>query len=337
MVEQMNDLIAMILSVFFGFFPMLLFAYMVYWTDRFEREPGILLVGVFLWGAIVAAGASFIVNTALGLGIYSLTTSDAVTNLTTGTLVAPFVEEISKGLAVLIVFLALRSEFDSILDGIVYAAIAALGFAATENIYYIYNYGYLEEGYSGLIWLTFVRVILVGWQHPFYTSFTGIGLAIARLNQKAWIKTAAPLIGFSLAFLTHGMHNLLAQFIQSIGRLAFATLLDWSGWAFMFFFMLWALFREQKWLHTYLREEVSLGTISSEQYQTACSARRQFLARANALLGGAYRSTHRFYLTAAELAYKKHQFLTMGEEGGNSQIIHKVRADLKNLSAKALV
>ena len=149
----MDSTLAVLLSVFFGFVPMFFFAYLVYWTDRYEREPLFLLGGVFLWGAIVAAGAAFLVNTILGLGIYTITASEAITDLTTGTMVAPLVEESLKGFAVLIVFLVFHKEFDSILDGIIYASIAALGFAATENVYYIYNYGYAESGFSCVLFL----------------------------------------------------------------------------------------------------------------------------------------------------------------------------------------
>ena len=58
-----------------------------------------------------------------------------------------------------------------------YAGITALGFAATENFFYIYTYGYREQGLAGILSLFLIRVILVGWQHPFFTMFTGIGLA----------------------------------------------------------------------------------------------------------------------------------------------------------------
>lgn len=332
----MDDSLALGLSVISGFAPMFFFAYLVYWTDRFEREPLFLLVGVFLWGAVVAAGAAFIINTVLGFGIYTLTASEELTDLTTGTLVAPFVEEALKGFAVLIVFFVFRKEFDSILDGIVYAGIAALGFAATENVYYIYNYGYSESGLSGLIWLVFVRVILVGWQHPFYTSFTGIGLAFARLSKSTWIKAFAPLVGISLAIFTHSFHNLLAHFIKGLDGLAFSTLIDWSGWSIMLLFFLWALVREQKWLATHLREEVDLGTITAAQYLVSCSGFRQFRTRFHALLSGQYHTTHRFYLLTAELAYKKQQFATLGDEGGNTQIITQLRSDLTQLSTQAL-
>ena len=113
------------------------------------------------------------------------------------------------GLAVLLVFLFFRTEFDSILDGIVYAGVVALGFAATENTIYIWR-GYNAGGWQGLFQLVFIRVILVGWQHPVYTAFTGIGLAFARMNRSVLVKFFAPIIGFSLAMLTHSLHNTLA-------------------------------------------------------------------------------------------------------------------------------
>ena len=50
------------------------------------------------------------------------------------------------------------------LDGIVYAAITAMVFAATENVLYIYRNGYLENGWIGFWALVFIRVMLVGWR-----------------------------------------------------------------------------------------------------------------------------------------------------------------------------
>lgn len=129
---------------------MFFFAWFVYWLDRYEKEPGAMLVGVFLWGAVVAAGAAFLVNTVLGLSVFLVTNSELFTDLTTGTFIAPIIEESVKGLAVLAVFLFFRNEFDSVLDGIVYAGITALGFAATENSFYIFQYGYQENGFQGL-------------------------------------------------------------------------------------------------------------------------------------------------------------------------------------------
>jgi RsiW-degrading membrane proteinase PrsW (M82 family) len=321
-----------LLSLFFGLVPMLVFAWFVYWLDRYEKEPKVLLGGVFIWGAVVAAGGAFLINTILGLGIYMFTGSETATDLTTGSLIAPIVEESLKGFAVLMVSFIFRREFDSILDGIIYAAIVALGFAATENIYYIYQYGYAENGYQGLLWLVFVRVILVGWQHPFYTAFTGIGLAIARLSRNTLVKITAPFLGWSAAVFTHSIHNTLASLLSGTGGLLVGTIVDWSGWFFMLLVIVWAVFSEKRSITRQLSEEVRLGLITSEQYRIACSAWAQNIARLNALTSGGYAKTNRFYQACAELAHKKQQREKLGEEGGNTIIIERLRAELASLA-----
>lgn len=323
------------LSLLFGFLPMFLYAGFVYWLDRYEKEPKALLGGVFIWGAIVAAGGAFFINTLLGLGIYLFSSSETFTELTTSVIIAPIVEETLKGLAVLVVYLVFTSEFDSILDGIIYAAIAALGFAATENVYYIYNLGFVKGQYDGLLAMTFVRVILVGWQHPFYTAFTGIGLAIMRMNRDPKYKIAAPVLGWCIAIFLHSLHNILAHLLSGISGLLVGTVVDWSGWLFVFFVAILALRNEQANLAVQLKEEVTIGTISPEQYQTACSAWAQSQAGVRAMLSGRYRTTRRFYQTAAELAHKKRQLSLMGNENGNSQMIERLRQALIDLSPVA--
>ncbi len=323
-------------SLFFGFAPMFLFAYILYWTDRYEREPKILLGAIFFWGVAIAAGGAFLVNTALGMGVYIFTNSEAATDFTTATLIAPIVEESLKGLAVLIVFLVFRKEFDSILDGIVYAGVVALGFAATENTHYIYNMGYLDGGWEGLWYLVFVRVILVGWQHPFYTAFTGIGLATARMSRSGLVKFLAPSIGFSIAMFTHAFHNGLASTLSGLGGLAFGSFLDWTGWFFMFIFILWAVSKDRKLLKLHLQEEYKLELITAAQYHTAVSAGKQTSARMRSLSSGRYKATKRFYQVCGELAHKKEQYHKLGDEKNNGEVIQKYRAELAVLKDKAL-
>jgi RsiW-degrading membrane proteinase PrsW (M82 family) len=323
------------LSFVFGFLPMLLYAGLVYWLDRFEKEPKALLGGVFTWGAIVAAGGAFFINTVLGVGIYLFSRSETVTELTTHVFIAPFVEETLKGVAVLVVFLIFMPEFDSILDGIIYSAVTALGFAATENVYYIYRLGFVEAQYEGLLAMAFIRTILVGWQHPFYTAFTGIGLAITRMNRNTRIKIAAPLAGWCLAISLHSLHNILASLLSGIPGLIIGAMADWTGWIFMLAVAVLALRNEQMNIAVQLKEEVTLGTISAAQYQIACSTLAQSRAGISAMLSGSYQDTRRFYQTAAELAHKKRQLNQMGEENGNSQIIKQLRQDLADLSPVA--
>jgi len=322
----------LVVSGLIGLSTALLFAYVLYWLDRYEKEPLLLLGGVFLWGAIVAAGSAFLINTILGMGIYIFTGSNIATTLATGSLVAPFVEEILKGLAVLGIFLVFRREFDSVLDGIIYSGIAALGFAATENVYYIYTYGFQLGGWNGLLLLTFIRVILVGWQHPFYTAFFGIGLALARLNRSWFVKILAPLLGLSLAVFTHAFHNTAASILSGIARLVVGTFFDWTGWLFMLAVIIWAIWCEQQNLKNYLAAEVQAGNISPFHFHTASSGWLQMRARITAIFTGRYVKTVRFYQVCGEYANKCKQYASLGDEGGNLTIIQQLRAELIRLA-----
>ena len=321
---------AVIATLFFGFAPMFFFACILYWLDCYEKEPILLLGAVFLWGMIVAAGGAYILNTSFGVAVFILTGSESASDLVMGSISAPLVEEGLKGMAVLLVFLIFYREFDSILDGIIYAGVAALGFAATENSISIWR-GFESDGWAGLLQLTFLRVVIVGWQHPFYTSFTGIGLATARMSRSMLVKIFAPLTGLGIAMLTHSVHNTLASFAD--GLTCFVGLfLDWSGVLFMFGVILAAIWMEQRNLINHLREEVELGVISAAQYRTACSAWAQSVARLIGLLSGHYRATSRFYQTCAELAHKKEQLRKLGRGDGGALYIQKYRAELARLA-----
>jgi RsiW-degrading membrane proteinase PrsW (M82 family) len=321
-------------SFFFGFAPMFLFAAFVNWLDRFEKEPKLLLGAAFMWGVIIAGGGAYILNTAFGIGIYALTGSVGVAEFGTTSIVAPIIEEGLKGLAVLIVFLMFRKEFDSILDGVVYAGITAMGFAAIENVLYIYRNGYQEAGWEGFWTLVVIRVILVGWMHPFFTAFTGIGLAVARMSRNTLLKILAVPGGFSLAVLTHAFHNTFSGLIGGFEGLIVGTLVDYVGYALMLGFIIWMIVNERNILKRNLHEEVTNGLISPGQYKRAISF-SQTNAHLAALTSGTYRSTSRFYRVCGELAHKKEQLYKIGDESGNTKIIEQLRTELMQLGPQA--
>jgi len=59
------------------------------------------------------------------------------------------------------------------------------------------------------------------------------------------------------------------------------------------------------------------------------------LARFTAIYSGNHRKTRRFYQTCGELAHKKHQYATLGDERGNQAIIETLRSELAQLSPTA--
>jgi protease PrsW len=321
-------------ALFFGFVPMFMFAAFVNWLDRYEKEPKLLLGAAFLWGVIIAGGGAYILNTAFGIGIYALTGSEGAAEFGTTSIVAPIIEESLKGLAVLAVFLMFRKEFDSVLDGIVYAAVTAMGFAAIENVLYIYRNGYLEGGWEGFWILVIIRVILVGWMHPFFTAFTGIGLAIARMTRNVFVKIIAVPTGYAIAVVAHAFHNTFSGLIGGVEGLLAGTFVDYLGYAVMLIFVIWMVLYERNILKRHLHEEVTNGLISQKQYASATSF-FQTNAHLSALTSGTFRSTARFYQVCGELAHKKEQLTKLGDESGNTMIIEKLRAELTQLGPQA--
>jgi len=293
-----------------------------------------LLGAAFLWGVIVAGGGAYVLTPVFGIGLYVLTGSEGAAEFGTTSIIAPIIEEGLKGLAVLAVFYMFRSEFDSILDGIVYASITAMGFAAIENVLYIYRNGFLENGWEGFWTLVVIRVVLVGWMHPFFTAFTGIGIAIARMSRNMLVKIIAVPAGYTVAVLTHAFHNTFSSLIGGAGGFFVGLLADYLGYAIMLAFIIWMIFHERNLLKKNLRDEVTNGSISQRQYDTAISF-FQTNAHLNALTSGSFGSTRRFYQVLGELAHKKEQLTRVGDERGNTRIIEQLRGELVQLAPMA--
>jgi RsiW-degrading membrane proteinase PrsW (M82 family) len=300
-----------VLSVLFGIFPMAIYAAILTLFDRYEKEPPLLMLGVFLWGLIVAAGSALIFNTIFGISLILVSGSEGLANVGTAVISAPVVEETVKGLAVLAVFLYFRHEFDSVLDGVIYGSLVGFGFAAAENINYIFT-GFMEGGFGGLAFLVFVRAILIAFLHATLTSFTGIGLAIGRLSTGA-MRFVAPVGGFLLAIFAHAFHNLLASLGDPLICL-FGSAIDWLGFLGMFAFILFLVYREGRVMREHLLEEVNLGHLTADQYKSASSVGGQVAARWGAVSGGRWREASRFYDLLGELAFKKYQLARLGPD-----------------------
>ncbi len=331
----MGGLLALVVAFVLSFGFGLLYVILLYWMDRFEKEPKLLVTAVFLWGALVATIGAVIIELVFDVGFAIVSPSELIRGLLGASIGAPLAEEALKSLAVLLVFLLFRKEFDSILDGIIYAGVVALGFAATENVLYLLG-NYVENGWGGLFVLFFIRIILGGWAHPLYTSFCGMGLAMARMSRNIAVRILAPLAGLAVGMFLHGLNNGILVVGNSLGALGTVTVIEWGGWVFVFAVMLWAQRRESQWAKKYLLEELQHNDISAAQYATAASAWKQFWLGAQALFSGRYRATSRFYQVCGELVHKKHQVATLGDEGGYTAIIQKLRDELAHLAPVAL-
>lgn len=173
----------------------------VRWIDRWEPEPISIQTAAFLWGAGVATVVSLVLNTSSSLVVAFLTGSSVGVESFGQVVSAPIVEEATKGLGVLIIFLIWRRSFNGPVDGIVYAMVVATGFAFAENILYFARF------YDSLVETFFLRAVMSPFAHPTFTAFTGLAIgASARMRSSlAWVWTTP--VGLVCAIILHALWN----------------------------------------------------------------------------------------------------------------------------------
>jgi RsiW-degrading membrane proteinase PrsW (M82 family) len=235
---------------------------------------------------------------------------ESAADLISSSLFAPMIEELAKGIAVLIIFLLSRKEFDGILDGIIYGATIGFGFAMTENLFYFVD-SFAEGGVEGLTTVILMRSVVFGLNHALFTSVLGASLGYARKARSGLLRWVAPVFGLLGAMLLHGIHNLFASLSgEMCFGLVISAISDWGGVLVILVVMWLAARQEKSWITTSLRPEVDNGLISQADYDMICSYRRRQAALWRARLNldrGEARRVDLLTTLATELAFKIHQ------------------------------
>ncbi|MBO0907399.1 PrsW family intramembrane metalloprotease [Arthrobacter sunyaminii] len=149
------------------------------WVDRWEPEPRSALLFAFLWGAGVSVGIALLAGPYVARLFYALLPGFAP-EFIGPVLEAPVVEEIAKGLGVLILVFVRRSHFDGPVDGVVYAGTVAAGFAFTENILYFGSALITSGEFGAQLGFVFVlRGLFSPFAHVLFTSAIGLALGFA--------------------------------------------------------------------------------------------------------------------------------------------------------------
>jgi len=128
------------------------------------------------------------------------------------------VEELAKLIAV---WLAIyRSpDFREPLDGIIYAATAAIGFACVENIVYL---GYLGPG------IIVSRALFATPAHVMFSSMWGYSLGLARFRREGEFLTVFK--GLAISAVLHGMYNFLVALHPRTAMFSLLPLMIFMGW-----------------------------------------------------------------------------------------------------------
>jgi RsiW-degrading membrane proteinase PrsW (M82 family) len=279
------------------------------WLDRYEPEPRRLLLLGLLWGAFAATFGALVVQ---GIGGLFAGVNDEVSLA----VLAPVTEEASKGLFLLLLLWWRRAELDGILDGIVYAGMAGIGFAFTENILYLaasFN-GTDGMGPGGLVGLTttfVVRCLFSPFAHPLFTAFTGIGVGIAVTTRRPVLRWLAPVLGYCCAVLAHATWNgsTIFGFEGFIGAYLLIMLPAFIG---LIWLGIWARRSERRMLSAALSDAAARGLFPATDigWVVDLRARRQARLYARQLGGEPAEEAMRDYQQAAvELGFLHSRYL----------------------------
>ena len=187
--------------------PVAFWLWYFYKKDRIEPEPKRLIVKTFFWGMVSVLPAI----------ILEIPFRGPV--LIMGA--APVIEEVAKFLAVYLIVYR-DKEFDEPMDGIVYAAAAALGFASVENVLYLLRINAQTPAASGpefffstLFTVFTVRALLTVPGHVIFSLMWGEALGIAKFARP---ERRAALIrnGLLLAIGVHAAFNFLVTAVPTV-------------------------------------------------------------------------------------------------------------------------
>ncbi len=325
--EEVN---AMLVGAAFALPPLVIYLWVPWIVDRYDPEPWWCLLLALSWGGIAACGFSALINTAVHI-TGSVVGGAAFGDVLGACVSAPIVEEFFKGLAVFGMFFFMRRQFDGVVDGVIYATFAALGFAAVENIIYYSNAAREEAvlGHAGVLAGTVVvRGILGPWGHPLYTSMTGLGFGIARETNKTWLKWLAPLGGYLFAAFLHSTWNTAATLSN---QLVLLMLPLWFLFVLAFFILvIWLVKRKGKIIRDHLRDEVLMGNLTPWELALITSPIGRIKATFN--YGGS--AGRKFIDAAARLALSKWHTgrATMGRKMTvSADMIYPLRQDIFRL------
>jgi protease PrsW len=298
------------------------------WLDRYDPEPPGKLIFAFVWGAVIAVFISAIANSFVEFAFgepWAVIVS------------APIVEEGAKGLCVLIVVLFFRDDFDSVVDGIVYAGVVALGFATVENIEY-YGRSLISGGAGGLVGTLFLRGVLSPYAHVLFTCMTGIGFGIGRETHNKALKVAAPVIGYSIAVFLHALWNSLATLKG--GRFFFIGYFLIEAPIFFAFLgvIIYLVHREGRILKQALAMEVKRGLITQNHLDIAISVfRRSGWVAAAIGNGGLFSARRQFLRSVAKLGlchWHVQRAAQAGTETASFPLINQFQAEVFSLRDK---
>lgn len=273
--------------------------------DRYEPEPWTFLLASVGLGALAAPTLSMALLALLGLP----TTLPG--ELAQGGPEPAIVEQLVKGLLLLVLIHFIRDELDDVVDGVVYGAALGAGFAATQSFLFALTPQRLDAGST-------IQLLIAGLNQAFYGAVFGaiVWFAQSQAGRGRYLIVVG--LGLATAALLDALHDSLPfvlarilhrpEAVASVMVRALSTGVNLLGLLALAAIVVSAWNRERRIIRAELEDEVGSGVVGPTDVDTLASQRRRLAEQVRAWGAGglaALGATRRLHTVEAELAFHK--------------------------------
>ena len=197
--------------------PAIFFMIYIYRNDDKEKEPPLLLLKCIIGGLLSVPIAIILEMIAEAVVIYLLENVVSATRVNYSILTAIFVGLIEEGAKFFFLYKFTWKDkaFNYRFDGIVYAVFVSLGFAALENVFYVFNYG------TGV---ALQRALLTIPGHMSFAVYMGLYYGHAKVSEAVNNPDAKSLnlkAAYAFAVLLHTIFDATLMVESDIGLIIF--------------------------------------------------------------------------------------------------------------------
>jgi uncharacterized membrane protein YbhN (UPF0104 family) len=153
-----------------------------------------------------------------------------------------------------------------------------------------------------------LRSILFGFNHAFFTSIVGLALGAVRYTRQRRLAATVLALSLLIAILFHALHNFAITY-RTAG-LFLSWMVQSSGVLSVLAVAVLAWRHERQWLTDQLSEEVAIGTISRSDYHETIDIGTRLRAQFAVALSGDWRRlllVRQLHQSITKLAFCKHQ------------------------------
>jgi len=212
-----------IIYIIFGLLPSLIWLF-YYLRKDLHPEPKSMVLKIFLWGALITIPV-FFVQIGFASLLDKIDINSTVRNLIYWFLIIAFSEEFFKYLVIRIKVLN-SPNLDEPLDIMLYMVVVALGFAALENVLYLFapmgpiSFNALM---SRTLIIALIRFVGATFLHTLCSAVIGYAIAISLCDRKNRLLEVA--LGVIVAVSLHGLYNFSIMTLGGYMRLVIPVLI----------------------------------------------------------------------------------------------------------------